>query len=229
MGEACCKHEEHRSCIARVPIFNHLATEQMDEIMDTVRVGRYAKGEVLYRAGELADSLYILSSGKVKIYRLSESGKEQIVRILTAGDFTGELALFKVSAHEAYAEALEDTEVCMIVRSELQDFLIKYPSISIAILAEFSHRLETSEKQTTRVSIETVETRLAFYLAECIDGEQQSSVIELPMSRKDLASYLGTTAETLSRNLTKLEENGYIRQLPGRKIEILDLEGLLLV
>lgn len=222
-------HGSHKSCVSMVPIFNHLEVDQMDEIMTTIKPGHYKKGEIVYRAGDKSDSLYIVSSGKIRIYRLSKSGKEQLVRILTAGDFTGELALFSESIHESYAEAMEETEVCMITRSDLQEFLIKFPSISLKILSEFSIRLEKSEKQATRVSTEKVETRIALFLAECIDSETQSMVFVLPMSKKDSASYLGTTPETISRKLTELEDAGYIKQKAHRKIKVLDLDGLLLI
>lgn len=220
---------EHRSCISLVPIFNHLEEEQMDEIMKVVNPTSYKKGETVYRDGEQSDSLYIVSSGKIRIYRLSESGKEQLVRILLPGDFTGELALFRESTHKAYAEAMTDTSVCMIRRDDLQAFLIDYPSISLKILSEFSNRLDISETQTTRFATESVETRLAFYLSENIVDKDKSMEIELPMTKKDLASFLGTTPETISRKLSDMEDAGYIKQKSNKKIEILDLDGLLLL
>lgn len=223
----CFICSQSEPCISVVPIFNHLEKEQMDEIMKTVRSVSFSKGETIYRAGQRSDSLYIVNKGKIKIYRLSESGKEQLVRMLKPGDFTGELALFKETVHESFAEALEKTRVCLIKRSDLQKFLLKYPSISLRLLAEFADRLEQAEKQFSLVT-EKVETRLALFLAECMESEGQNPFV-LPMSKKDLASYLGTTPETLSRKLADLERQGYIRQKAHKKIEILDMEGLLLL
>lgn len=225
--EHACSHTDEY-CVSQVPIFNHLEREQMSEIMKTVQSHSYKKGEIVYSAGDESSSLYIVSTGKMKIYRLSETGKEQLLRILNPGEFTGELALFKETTHEAYAEAMVDTKVCMIQRSDLQQFLLKYPSISLKILAEFSNRLETTEKQTTRFATEKVETRIALFLAECVEENNQLQFV-LPMSKKDLASYLGTTPETISRKLTELEEHGLISQKAQRKIEVLDLDSLLLV
>src|SRR5699024_5574904 len=109
------KNAHHgRACVTLVPIFNHLTTEQMAEIMEVVRTVSFKKGEQIYRADETSDVLYIVNRGQVKMYRLAESGKEQLIRILTPGDFTGELALFKQSVHEAYAEAVVDSEICQI-------------------------------------------------------------------------------------------------------------------
>lgn len=222
-------HGNGKSCISLVPIFNHLEDGQMAEIMKTIKSVHYRKGEIIYKAGDQSDSLYIVSSGKIRIYRLSESGKEQLVRILNPGDFTGELAIFSKSVHESYAEAMKNTDVCMITRSDLQEFLVRYPTISLKILSEFSKRLEESEKQTTRVSTEKVETRIALFLVECLDEQGGTMELELPMSKKDMASYLGTTPETLSRKLTELEDMGYINQLTNKKIKILELDELLLL
>jgi len=226
----CCHHVlGTHSCIAKVPIFNHLEDEQMEEIMGTILSVSYSKGEILYREGDQSDSLYIVSSGKIKIYRLSESGKEQLVRILYPGDFTGELSLFNASIHESNAETMAETSVCKITRTDLQRFLMKYPSIALEILSEFSSRLEKSEKQTTRFATEKIDTRLALFLTECLDREKETSEFILPMSKKDLASYLGTTPETISRKLGELEQAGYIKQKAQRKVEIVDMDGLLLV
>ncbi|MDN6212019.1 MAG: cyclic nucleotide-binding domain-containing protein, partial [Lactococcus sp.] len=135
------KSDSQASCISVVPIFNHLEEEQMDEIMKVMKSISYKKGQVVYREGDTSNALYVVSKGKIRIYRLSESGKEQLLRILNPGDFTGELALFRESIHEAYAEAMIDTDVCMISKNDLQEFLLKYPTISLKILAEFSNRL----------------------------------------------------------------------------------------
>jgi len=226
-----CEHNgsfNGKSCVSQVPIFNHLEEEQMQEIMNSVQSWAFKKGEMIYHAGDSSDSLYIVANGKIRIYRLSESGKEQLLRILVPGDFTGELALFKETTHEAFAEAIADTEVCMMKRAHLQALLLKYPSISLKILTEFSNRLEETEKQTARVATEAVETRIALFLADCLEIEESREII-LPMSKKDLASYLGTTPETISRKLTELEQQGLIKQKPHKKIEILDLDGLFLV
>lgn len=228
-----CQHTEekkgaHHLCVSIVPIFNHLQDEEMEEVAKTTRSISLKKGELLHSAGDDSDSLYIIHRGKVKIYRLSENGKEQLIRILQPGDFTGELALFKESIHDDYAEAMEKTDICSIQRADLQEFLQRYPNISLKILSEFSIRLGQAESQMTSFATEDVETRIALYLAQHAE-ENKSEVCRLPMSRKDLASFLGTTPETISRKLAKFEDEGWIQQEDQRRIRILDLDALLLV
>ena len=222
----CTDHNDY--CISLVPIFNHLEEEQMDEVMALIHSRSYKKGEDIYQTGNASDALYIVRRGRVKIYRISESGKEQILRILNPGDFTGELALFNESVHDAFASALVDTDICMIKRNDLQNLLLKYPNISMKILSELSHRLAQSETQTTRAT-ERVELRIALFLVESMDHNSKSDVITLPMSKKDLASYLGTTPETISRKLLEFEDAGLIKQLSNKSIKIIDVDGLLLI
>lgn len=215
------------SCVSLVPIFNHLEKEQMDEISATAHTRRFKKGELIYQPLDESDSLYIVHKGFVRIYRLTESGKEQLVRFLGPGDFTGEMALFRSSLHDSFAEATRDTAVCVITKDDLQPLLANYPAISLKILAEFSNRLEQSERQTTLVATEKVENRLAMFLVELL--EEGSNIATLPMTKKDLASFLGTTPETISRKLGSLEDRGLIKQISNKEIAIMDADELLLV
>lgn len=225
--ETATNVEIRHSCIATVPIFNHLTADEMNEIVKTTNSIAYAKGETIYHAGEPSIGLQIVHKGRLKIYRLSETGKEQLVRILGPGDFTGELSLFSESVNDAYAEALEPVEICAMDRENLQQFLLKYPAISLKMLTEFSSRLLKSEQQSASIAMETVETRIAMYLADQTE-EQRSQLITLPMTRKDLASHLGTTPETVSRKLTEFEDAGWIEQGTRGGIRVLDLDALLL-
>jgi len=222
-----CEHETQKMCISIVPIFNHLDADEMNEIMKTTNSVSHLRSQTIYSAGEPSAGLYIVHKGRVKIYRLSESGKEQLVRILGPGDFTGELSLFSESVHDAYAEAMEPVELCVMSRNIFQEFLLKYPAIALKVLTEFSTRLAHTEKQSANIAMESTDTRIAMYLSEQVE-EQKSKRLTLPMSRKDLASHLGTSPETVSRKLTEFEDSGWIKQTTQRDIQIVDLDALLL-
>lgn len=219
-------HDSNKGCVSSVPIFNHLEPEQLNDVMQVVQSVTYKRGEILFHAGDESDSLYIVNSGRVKIYRLSDLGREQLVRLLDPGDFTGELALFKATVLENFAEAVEDSQICIIKRPDLQELLVKYPTISLKVLNEFANRLANSERQSASFVSEKVETRIALFLMEQFE-KTGKKIIELPMSKKDLASYLGTTPETLSRRLTDFETNGMIEQNGQRQIKIIDKSLLL--
>ncbi|MFO8069641.1 MAG: Crp/Fnr family transcriptional regulator [Alkalibacterium sp.] len=217
----------HQGCVSMVPIFNQLDTDHLDEIMKVVDSKSFKKGELVYRAGELSDVLTIVNKGSLRIYRLSESGKEQLVRVLNPGEFTGELALFNEAVHENYAEAMASTSVCQITRSSLQKLLISYPSIAIKILQELSARVNQSEQQAARFTTESTEQRLASYLVDLMGPDNRSDMVTLPLSKKNLASYIGTTPETVSRKLKELEEMQLIKRISSSKIRILDKDKLL--
>lgn len=226
--DAGCERKHIPSlCVSRVPIFNHLPGEALTEIAGKAAMRVYERGQFIHHAGDRSDKLFIVHKGLVKVYRLSDTGKEQLVRILRPGDFAGELALFSDSDHDSYAEAMQTSEVCTIHQADVREFLLGYPDISLHILAELSRRLDTSEKQTTVIATASINSRLAQYLAN--QAEQANSpTFTLPMSRRYLASYLGTTPETVSRRLGEFEEAGWIQQAGQRKITILDLDALLL-
>ncbi|MCC5894359.1 MAG: Crp/Fnr family transcriptional regulator [Alkalibacterium sp.] len=217
----------HQGCVSMVPIFNHLDEVQMEEIMQTVQSYSFKKGELIYRAGDTSNVLTIVNKGSLRIYRLSESGKEQLVRVLKPGAFTGELALFNETVHENYAEAMEETSVCQITRESLEKLLIKYPSISLKILQALSTRVDESEHQATQFSTESTEQRLASYLVDLLGEGNESMIVTLPMTKKDLASYIGTTPETVSRKLKELEDMKLIKRISSSRIKILDEDNLL--
>lgn len=217
-------------CIRIVPIFNHLTDEMMDKIGSKAKHRHIKKGEYLYQAGDSNDSLYIINHGVIRISRLAANGKEQLVRLLYPGDFTGEWAIFNQEKdHEEYAEAIRDSKICIIERADMNDILDEHPVITRFLLKEIADRLNQSERQAMTLSTENVLSRIIFFLEQNMDnqlGDHQT--VELPMSRKDIASYLGTTPETVSRKFKELEEAGYIIQRGSKKIEITDLNGMLM-
>lgn len=212
-------------CISKVPIFNHLERHEMQEILKMSRQMIFEKGEIIYHDGDSLEYLYIVHKGRVKIYQLFESGKEQLLRILESGEFMGELALFTEKVLDSYAEAIEKTEICVIHRNDMQNLMKIHPTIPLKILSEFSNRLEETEDLVGQLSSKDVKTRTASYLMK-LSQDKNTAEIVLPMSKKDLASYLGTTQETISRRLSNFQSNGWIKQEGQRKIEILNRGAL---
>ena len=222
-------HSSHVGCVSLVPIFNHLDDESMNKIATKANHKDLKRGEYLYQAMDEDDSIYIVHRGQVRIFHLSENGKEQLIRVLNPGEFTGEWTIFSTDEyHEHFAEATKNASICAIQRDDLQELMNEYPAIAMKILEAMSGRLHQSEKQTASVAIEQVTNRIIYYLEDLagINAEDEVTV-ELPMARKDVASYLGTTPETLSRKFKELEEKELIHQLPKGKIHIPSVEELL--
>lgn len=223
------KTKHHTSCIRLVPIFNHLDKESQDIIASKAFSKKLKRNEFLYQAGDLDNSLYIVHQGQVRITHLAESGKEQLIRLLNPGEFTGEWTIFSGEGyHENYAQATRNTNVCTIRREDLEELLQQYPEISTEILKTMANRLQESQKQTASIATEEVTNRIIYYIEDLARlNEEDETTIELPMTRKDLASYLGTTPETISRRFKELEADGLIKQMPKNKIHIPSVEELL--
>lgn len=212
----------------QVPIFNHLEADSLALIHQKIHAVEFKKGEYLFRAEEPTNTLYIIQSGAVRLFHLLESGKEQLIRILKPGDFIGEWSLFSQDRqYEDYAYALVDTKVCQLYADDFKEVLLSYPAVSLKILEEMSRRLQASEKMTSRVANESVGTRLVNYLLGQLPGQaSETHLINLELSRKELAAFLGTTPETISRKFKELETLNIIKSLSPRKIEIINFDGL---
>lgn len=218
-----CENNKHENCIEQVPIFHSLTAAEMDEIALITRQVTVLKGEPIYDMGDKMDSLLVIHTGRVKTYRLSDTGKEQVIRILRPGDFLGELALFSHSPMSDYGEALETSSMCVIEGARLKELMVKYPIIAFKILEELSQRLEKTEQLLEEISLHSVERRLAQTLLSLSEGVDH---IVLEMSKRDLASKMGMTQETLSRKLSAFQDLNLIEQVGHRQIKIINRAGL---
>ncbi|MCI1986684.1 MAG: Crp/Fnr family transcriptional regulator [Lactobacillus sp.] len=216
--------EHEHLCVARVPIFNHLPHAQLEQIENLVHHNHFAAGEPLYLENTPADALYILHAGQVKIARSSAEGREQLLRLLGPGDFDGDQALFTDRQHTAEAQAVAPVTACVLYKRDFQQLLQTYPAISTAVISALATRIDELETQTTMVTTADVATRLARYLAD--QAQAQGATFTLPMKKRDLADFLGTTPETLSRKLAGFEKNGWIKQGARRQITVVDAAAL---
>ena len=217
----CCEH--HASCIEHVPIFSSLSHEERMEIVEIASSRIFEKGETVYRAGDEGGTLFVLYTGRVKLFRLNTSGKEQVLRLVETGEFIGELSLFSSLPLTDNAQALEGTTMCVLQGEQFKALMAKYPSIAFKVMDELSRRLERAENRIEDISLSSVTTRVSRALLELSEGKQY---IVLPMTKGDLASQLGMTQETLSRKLAALQEEGLTLLKGHRKIIIKDKAAL---
>lgn len=203
-----------KSCVHLVPLFNHLNDQQMDEILEMSIHKRIKKNEVLFNPGDRADTLYIIASGEIHLSTINENGKELLLEILSVGDFIGELNILSMSTYDVLAVAKTETELCSIKFEDFQQLLMKYPQVSLYLVQELSQRLNRSQQQSLINSTLSVQERVKNYL------NQHNG--QLLMSKKDLAAYLSTTPESISRILTQFEEEGYIEKISSRQMRLLE-------
>ena len=214
--------------MARVPLFQGLSREQQWEVAEVARPVQVARGECLYGAGDDVSQLMVVHTGRLKISRVSHDGREQIVRVLEPGDFVGESAFLTGERPDHFATALERGSMCVFRHRDLERLVTAHPSIGLRMLQGVSRRLSETEERLAAVTSVDVGARVARYLVELpATREGGVAVVRLPLAKKDIASLLDTTPESLSRQLTRLQESGVITQEGSRTVRLLDERRLL--
>jgi len=213
-----------------VPIFSQLSHVEHEQIASLVIRRNCSKGEMLIMEGEFLCNLVIINYGKIKTFRYTPDGKEQILYIFSQGDFFGEMSLLS-SREVAYnAEALEDTHICLIRKEDFQGLLRNHPEISLKIMEELCIRLEKMEGMVERMSSKDVEFRVNMVLLEFSQKygkpHPKGILVELPLSREGIANYIGITRETVSRKLGHLQDQGIIELVGNKKVIITDEDAL---
>lgn len=218
-----CNHSD--LCVKKVPIFSFLSETELKEIKDMTGHKEYKNGEVLCQEGERSETLFIINEGKVKLSIITKDGKEQIIRILSEGEFFGELNLFtEENIYKFSVIAISKVKICTLTKEDMDKILEKNPAIAFKILKEVTKKLSETEELAQNLATNDAEIRIAHMLLEFLDkyGEEKDGVsqIILPINREEMANYTGLTRETISRKLSKLEDSGVI-ELKGNKIIVI--------
>lgn len=213
------------SAIASSRLFQGLPREQLTEIEKIAVERTFGRGETVFFEGDEGNGFYIVKSGKVKIFKVSLQGKEQILGIFNEGEPFGEVPVFHGEPFPANAESLVKTSLLFFPRKEFVSILTSSPSIALNMLATLSMRLRQFAGQIEALSLKEVPARLASYLLYLSSEQGRNDTVELEISKGQLASLLGTIPETLSRIFAKMSEEGLI-EVKGKTIHLLDVEGL---
>ena len=208
--------------IKPISLFNGLPEEQISAIAMITLENSYKKGENIFSEDEQATGLYVVSSGRVKVFKLSSEGREQILHIFGPGEVFGEVPVFAGKKFPASADAMEESLIFFFPRDSLVDLIRKNPSIALNMLAVLSMRLRGFTSLIDDLSLKEVPGRLAKHLIYLKEQQKDSYKVDLNITKGQLASLLGTIPETLSRILTKMTDQGII-ETDGRKIRIIDI------
>ncbi|SFC29989.1 Crp/Fnr family transcriptional regulator [Clostridium uliginosum] len=226
----CCNNCRGELCASKVPIFENLNNEELIEIVKTIKHKEYSKGDVIFTEGNVANTLYFINEGKIKLYKYTKDGKEQILHVLSEGDFFGELDLIKPSKYGFNSKAIVNSKICTLTKDEMKDIIMRKPEIGIKVLETVGERLAKVENLVQNLATNDVDSRMAYLLTDLIEryGEsiEKNISIKLPLSREDMASFIGVTRETISRKLKKFEDEKLIKIVGTKNIIILDEEGL---
>ncbi|MDJ0518413.1 MAG: Crp/Fnr family transcriptional regulator [Okeania sp. SIO2F4] len=211
--------------IANTQMFNNLPSEHLQAVSQIAKLQTYQKKEPIFWEGEKGRGCFIIFSGKVKIFKFSPEGKEQILHIFTRGEHFAEVPAFDGKCYPASAEALTKSELLFLPRQEFLKLLENQPTIAINMLSIFAKNLRLFAKLIEDLSLKEVPGRLAVYLLELSDRSSDPSEIKLDMTKSQLAASLGTIPETLSRVFAKLSEQKLI-SIDGKSIKLLNIPAL---
>lgn len=211
--------------LALIPLFEGLSASDLDGLDKVVVMQTMERGQTIFSEGDEGRGFYVVHTGRVKIYKLSPEGKEQILHILGPGQPFGEAAVFAGKAFPAHALALEKGRTLYFPRTAFIDLVKKNPSLALNMLASLSRRLHQFAGLIEALSLKEVPGRLASYLLYLSEKADNALVLKLDISKGQLASLLGTIPETLSRILARMHKQGLI-QSDGAEIRILDRDGL---
>ena len=211
--------------ISTIPLFNGLPDDQLEAIKKIAIEKQINKGEIIVSEGDEGKGFFVIAEGRVKVFKVSAEGKEQILHIFGPGQPFGEVPVFAGQRFPANAEAIEKARVLFLPRAAMVDLITANPSLALNMLAEMSRKLRLFAVQIENLSLKEMPARLASYLIHLADEQGQEEVLTLKISKGQLASILGTIPETLSRIFAKLSGNELIR-VEGKKITLLDRSGL---
>ncbi len=213
-------------CVAHVPLFARLSPVQQAEVARYARPATVEQGQPLVVAGQDAAQLFVVHEGSVKVSKTSRDGRETTLRALRPGDVLGEVWFLTGGSPDLDAVALQPTRVCVFDHARLSELLGRFPEVGAVMLRTLAEQLRSAERMLTARALADVGARVAAYLLDLpVAVEEGRMTVVLPLAKKEVATLLGTSPETLSRRLSSFERDGLIR-VHGAHVEILDGDGL---
>jgi CRP/FNR family transcriptional regulator, cyclic AMP receptor protein len=210
-----------------VPIFSGLDSETIRQIALLGSRKFFKKDSIVLHENETGSALFVIISGKVKVSRGSEDGREIILTMLNESDFFGEMAILDGLNRSAGVSATEETELFLIQRADFLNLLQEHPEISVALLQELARRLRTSDMKIKSLSLRDAEGKVAVVILQLADDigkiKQGKVEIEKLPFQHDLANMAGTSRETISRTINSFVKKGLI-EIEGNKLRINNYE-----
>ncbi len=215
----------YKKFLSQTILCRNLSDEQINSFLKNVTIRRYQKGNTVFVQGKKTDSLFVIYSGQVKIYKLLPGGKAHILQVFGASEVFNLMPMFDQKVFMNYCEALENTELFLIKYDALSSSIQHNPQFAINALNLLVHHLKSSQQTIEILMLKETVARLATYLLNVSEQQQDTGTLDFTFSKTLLSNMLGTSRENLSRTLSKLEKQQII-QLQGRQIKILDFLAL---
>ena len=210
-----------RAFLSNCAMFQHLGDAGLDRLARISRQLSFQRGQTVFRRGEPAKGLFLVMDGRVKVFRYSADGKEQVLDVFGPGELFAEVPMFDGGDYPADCEALQDSVLLCLYRDDLRAEAREDVDFILGIMAVLAKRLRGFVELIDDLSLKEVAPRFARFLLKEAEGKR----VNLRIPKRILASLMGTSPETVSRTLGRLQEEGIV-SVEGRVILIHSPERL---
>jgi CRP/FNR family transcriptional regulator, cyclic AMP receptor protein len=215
--------------LAKAPLLADLSANELQLLAARTVRKLFIAGELLFSEGEPCNGLHVIARGKVRIFKTSVNGREQVLALNGPGDTIAELPVFDGGPYPASASAMEDAEIAFISRRDFHAYCLEHPEVALKVLAQVGARLRRLVGIIEELSFTTIRQRLIAMLVKLAQSQgaktDRGIEFQLPSTHQELASQLGTVRELISRNLMRLQAEGLL-DVDARHIVVRDLKGL---
>jgi CRP/FNR family transcriptional regulator len=213
------------SCDFRDVVFSYLDDASVEDLCDHKEEQFFRKGEIINHEGEKISNFKYLKSGLVKLYRRTPSGDEQVITITRPFEFVSNMSIFSEEKYQYSVSALEDSVVCMVKLEFIKQLFLKNGGFAMGLLTKISRINDKIISQTLDIRQKNLIGRVAFVLLYFTNEIYKSRVFDLPVSRKEIADYIGMSTANVIRTLSNFKKEGIIRVF-GKTIEVVDVAKL---
>ena len=215
--------------LGKTPLLANLSQPELQNLAARTVRKLFSTGELIFSEGEPCNGLHIIARGKVRIFKTSVNGREQVLALNGPGESVAELPVFDGGPFPASAVAIDDTEMAFISRRDFQAYCMEHPEVSLKVLSVVGQRLRQLVGIIEELSFTTIRQRLISVLVKLAqsEGKKTPGGVEflLPSTHQELANQLGTVRELISRNLMRLQAEGLL-DVDARHIVVKDLRAL---
>jgi len=215
--------------ILAIPHLQGIPKSELEILLRSIEVRSYSPRETIIVEADASRGFFVLRKGRARIFRSGSDGREQILRLLSAGDTFGEVPVFDGGPHPATVEALEAVEALFISTSVFMEVISRNPSVALALLHHFARRLRSFTELVEQISLQTVQNRIAryLYLTAREEGVQteEGAIVRRSITQQDLASLVGSVREVVSRTLKVMEDDGLV-EVRREEYLVRDLDAL---
>jgi CRP/FNR family transcriptional regulator len=214
-----------QDCDFRDVVFEYLDDKSIEDLCRNKEEQFYRKGEVINHEGEKISTFKYLKSGLVKLYRRTPTGEEQIITITRPFEFVSNMSIFSEEKYQYSVSALEDSVVCIVKLEFIKELFLRNGSFAMGLLTKISSINDKIINQTLDIRQKNLVGRVAYVLIYFMKEIYRSRVYDLPVSRKEIADYIGMSTANVIRTMSDFKKEGVIR-IYGKTIEIVDLDKL---